>query len=207
MTSFLKFLVILLALSSSCLVKAQDNGNVKYSKFPLKIALGNHAVGFLYQNSFKAFNPHLSVGTELGLNKNQKHRLFVSSNLGFFRNEAIGNSITLDFDLGYRYTAKMGLFIETALGIGLLNQFHPADVYQQNDLDGSYEKVADRGTMASIIEFKTGIGYDFSIKSKRPFRIGINHVFFIQSPYFDLDKFPIMPQSTTNISITYKFRK
>ena len=202
-----KYLLILLALSSSYWVKAQDDSAIEYSKFPLKIAIGNHAVGFPYQNSFSAFNPHLSVGTERGLNKNQKHHLFISSNLGFIRNKVIGNTITMDLDFGYRYTHVKGLFFETALGIGLLDQFHPRAIYKQNTTDGTYKKVSDKGTFASLIGFKMGIGYDFSKKSNRPFRIGLTHNFFIQTTYFDVKNFPIMPQSTTNILITYKFIK
>jgi len=207
MTTFKKYLFILFALSCSFLMKAQGSSPIEYSKFPLKIALGNHAVGFPYQNSFSAFNPHLSIGTELGLNKNQKHRLFLSSNLGFIRNKVIGNTITADFDLAYRYTHKKGLFIETAFGLGVLDQFHPRDIYELNPADGTYKKSSDKGTFASLIGLKMGIGYDFSKNSNRPFRIGINHNFFIQTVYFDVMSFPIMPQSTTNITITYKFKK
>ncbi len=206
MAALRKYLLILLALSSSYLMQAQDDSSIEYSKFPLKIAIGNHAVGFPYQNSFNAFNPHFSVGTERGLNKNQKHHLFVSSNLGLIRNKVIGNTITIDLDLGYRYTHKVGLFIETGLGLGMLDQFHPRDIYEQTN-DNSYQKVKDKGTFASLIGIKTGIGYDFSKNSKNPFRIGINHNFFIQTIYFDLANFPIMPQSTTNITITYKIKK
>ena len=207
MTRLRKYLLILFALSSSYLIKAQDASPLAFYKFPLKINIGNHVVGFPFQNSFNAFNPHFSVGTELGLNKNQKHRLLLSSNLGFIRNKIIGNTITIDFDLGYRYNHKTSFFIETAFGLGALNQFHPRDIYKLNTTDGTYEKISDNGTFASLIEFKTGLGYDFSMNSTSPFRIGINHNFFIQTPYFDIENFPIMPQSTTNISITYKFKK
>lgn len=207
MTILRKLLLILLTLSSTYLIKAQDSRPIEYSSFPLKIAIGNHAVGFLYENSFKAFNPHLSIGTELALNRNQKHQLVTSSNLGFIRNKVIGNTIVIDFDLGYRYTHKSGVFIETALGLGLLEQFHPRDIYEQNVVDATYQKVEDKGTFASLIGLKTGIGYDFSKDSKHPFRLGINHHFFIQTSYFDVENFPIMPQSTTNITITYKFKK
>ncbi len=207
MTTLKKYLFILFAISSAHLVKAQDLSAIEYSKFPLKIAIGNHAVGFPYQHSFDAFNPYLSIGTERGLNRNPKHQLLASSNLGFIRNKVIGNTITIDFGLGYRYTHNRGLFIETALNVGLLDQFHPRDIYEQNTSDGSYEKISDKGTFASLIGFKTGLGYDLSKHSKHPFRIGMDHNFFIQTSYFDIESFSIMPQSTTSISITYKFKK
>ncbi len=90
--------VFLLALLSSSFINAQDSTKV-YSKSPIKVALGNHVhvIGFLFENLFNPFNPHFSVETEYRLNKHQKHRLFVSSNLGFIRKKLIGNAITIRF--------------------------------------------------------------------------------------------------------------
>lgn len=207
MPKSIKYLLILFLLSNAYWLKAQDNSPIAYSKLRLKVALGNHTVGFPYQNSFAAFNPHLSVGTELSLNNNQKHQLFTSANVGFFRNKVIGNTITMDIDFGYRFIHKKGIFIETALGLGVLEQFHPRAIYELNPSADSYKKIKDKGTFASMIGLKMGIGYDFSKQSNRPFSIGISHNFFIQTPYFDVDNFPIMPQSTTNISIIYKLKK
>ncbi len=207
MTIFKKYVLILLAVSSSYLLNAQDTTPIEYAKYPLKLSLGNHVVGFPLENLFSSFNPHLSIGTERGINKNQKHHLFVAASLGFFRNKVIGNTLFLDLDLGYRFTHKRGLYVETSLGLGTLNQYHPRATYQQNTTDGSYKKRNNKGFFASSIALKLGIGYDFSKKSNLPVRIGIHHNAFIQTTYFDVDNFPIMPQSTTNISITYKFKK
>lgn len=200
-------LLILLAFSYTCLLRAQENEQIEYSNYPLKISLGNHAVGFPFQNSFDALNPHISLGTEKGLNKSNTHRPFIASSLGLIINKFIGNTITLDLDLGYRFTAKGGLYLDMALGLGILNQFHPNDIYIQNATDGSFQKVNDNGRLSSLISLKTGFGYDFSRKTSLPFSIGISHDFFIQTSYFDVANFPIMPQSTTNILITYKFKK
>jgi len=205
MSTPVKFLLLIAAFLCSNFIKAQ--GDVAYSKFPLRIEIGNHVVGFPFQNSFNSFNPNFSVGTERGLNKSQKYHLFVSTDLGFIRNKVIGNTLTFDLNLGYRYTHRAGLFFETSLGLGILDQFHPREVYTLNESENRYEKSSDSGMFASLIGLKTGIGYDFSKKSNLPFRIGISHDFFIQAPYFDVANFPIMPQSTTNISFTYKFKK
>lgn len=192
----------------SCIFVAHaQNEEVQFAKFPLKISFGNHAVGFPFQHSFKAFNPHFSLGTEFGLNKNLKHQIYISSNLGFIRNKVIGNTIPLDVDFGYRYLHKTGLFLETTLGLGILKQYHPRNVYQYSESNETYDKISDKGLTTSLVGFKMGMGYDFSSNNQHPFRIGINHHFFIQTTYFEIDNFPIMPQSTTNISITYKFKK
>lgn len=206
MVTIRKYLLILIAISASYFTNAQAS-EVEYSKLPLKIEIGNHVVGFPFENSFTAFNPHISIGTEIGINKNQKHQLFAATNLGYVNNKIIGNSILFDFDLGYRFTMKGGVFVKTSLSLGILNQYHPNDIYQQNIENGDYVKVDDKGTTASLVGLKMGIGYDFSKNTKFPFRVGLTHNFFIQSPYFDVKSFPIMPQSTSNISITYKFKK
>jgi len=207
MVRSIKFFLIIFALSSSSLIKAQENEKTEYSKFPLKVALGNHAVGFPFQNVLSASNPFLSLGSELNLNKNIKHRLYFSPSLGFIRNKVIGNTIALDLKIGYRFMHRAGPYLEVDLGLGILDQFHPRVIYEQNETDGSYEEIKDRGTFASLISNNFGIGYDFSKNSKYPFRLSLNHNFFIQSPYFDVESFPIMPQSTSSITLTYKFKK
>ncbi len=207
MVTLRKYLLIFIGLLGVHISIAQDANASSYTKFPLKIAIGNHAVGFPFQNSFNAFNLHLSLGTELGLNKNLKHSLFLSSDLGYISNGVIGSSINLNVDFVYRYTHKTNFFLETALGIGMLNQFHPRDIYALNESDGTYDKISDNGTIASLIGFKTALGYDFSKKTDFPFRIAFSHHFFIQTAYFDLRNFPIMPQSSSNILISYKFKK
>ncbi len=207
MSTSIKFLIIISVLCCSSISKAQDSNTTTYAKFPLKVAIGNHAVGFLYQNSFDSFNPSFSVGTEKGLNKNLKHHLFLPLNLGFVRNKVIGNTVTIDLGFGYRYTHSGGIYLETNLGLGVLNQFHPREIYIQNATDGTYEKATNSGKFATLVGLRTGIGYDFSKKSDAPWRIGLSHNFFIQAPYFAVMSFPIMPQSTTNISLSYRFKK
>lgn len=207
MKSLIKYLIVLYSISSVLALQAQSEDEVSYSRFSAKAAIGNHAVGFPFQNSFSAINPHFSLGAEYGINKNPKNRFFAATNLGFIGNDVIGNTITLDLDLGYRFTHKSGLLFETDLGLGILNQYHPGDIYELDTSDGTYDKIKDKGTSASLVGFRMGLGYDLSRKSDFPFRLSLNHHFFIQSPYFDVKNFPIMPQSTTNITVTYKFKK
>jgi len=188
-------------------IQAQDSEAPSYSRLPIKLSVGSHTVGFPFQNLFSSPNSSLAIGTELGINKNRKHQLYTAANLGFVRNKAIGNTATLSIDLGYRFTSKSNLFFESALGIGMANQFHPTTIYQLNSDTEVYEEVKDRGINASLIGLDVGLGYDFSNNSSTPFKLSIHHRFFIQSPYFDVESFPIMPQSITNITLTYKFKK
>ncbi len=199
-------LLIFWTVSSCVLLKAQEENNSSYLRFSLKLNLGNHAVGFPFENTFSTFNPYGSIGTELRLNRSSKHRLFLATNLGVVRNQIIGNSVNLDCDLGYRYTSGFGIYGEMAPSIGIMNQFHPADIYEQRS-DGSYAKVNDTGFFASTIGLKLGAGYDLSQRTAIPITLGIHHNFYLQTSYFDVASFPIMPQSTTNISITYKFER
>lgn len=202
-----KCVFILFVLTCSSLAKAQNTDTKAYSKFPLNVVIGNHGVGFPLQNLFQVPNLHLSIGSEFGLNKSKTRRLFFAPSLGFFQNKVIGSTFTLNADFGYRYTLKSGIFTETGLRIGFLNQFHPRSIYEQNPADATFHKVKDKGTQSSLLGFNLGIGYDFSKKHKAPIRVGINHNFFIQTTYFDVANFPIMPQTTTNITLSLKFKK
>ncbi len=207
MKLFLPLIFILIVFSNGDRLQAQENQTHQFSRFSLKNAMGNHAVGFPYENAFLAFTPHVSIGLEMGLNAAKRHGLFIASNLGFIKNEVIGNTIYTDFDLGYRYTSKPAIFMEISLGLGVLDQFHPEDIFQRNTSDGSYEQVNDTGRFSSLVALKTGIGYDISMISNLPITIALTHNFFIQTSYFDVKAFPIMPQSTTNILLTYKFKR
>lgn len=207
MRAFLKSIIFLISLSFAIELQAQENNQSEYYKLPLKIAMGNHAVGFPYQNTFSSLHPNISIGSEFPLNKNHKHQLYLSSNIIFIDNNIIGNTIASDLNGAYRFVHSKGIFIENELGLGIVNQYHPRAIFELNSEDGSYSKIDDNGTLSSLIGIRSGIGYDLFRKYNLPIKIGINHYFFIQTSYFDVVSFPIMPQSTTNITIHYKFKK
>lgn len=204
-----KVIILLSLISVSLSIKAQNDAaqTDKYYKLPLQISFGNQCVGLAYQNLFSAFNPSLSVGTEIGYNKRIKHRISQTASIGFFANDVIGNTVSLSTDFCYRYNHKSGVFADISLGLGLLNQFHPRDIYEYNSTTGEYDKVKDFGKLAALLENGLSLGYDLSKTTKYPISIFVKHNFFIQSPYFDIKSFPIMPQSITQIGLKINIKK
>jgi|GEM_PF-3034636 len=204
-----KFILCTCLLCISQLTKSQSNtiDSIEYYRFPLQVSFGNQCVGLPYQNVFSTFNPAFYLGTEVGYNKNRKHHICQTAGLGFYANEVIGNTITLNSDFCYRFTHKSGVFADISLGLGIINQFHPRDIYEYSPSTGAYDKVKDYGKLAILLENGLSLGYDLSYKTKIPISIFIKHNFFIQTPYFDLKSFPFMPQSITQIGLKIKIRK
>jgi hypothetical protein len=204
-----KLLFTICFLSLSLFSKAQEKtGNpVMYFKMPLQVSIGNQVVGFPNQNEFSAINPSFSLGTEIGYNKSLTHRICQTFSTGYIVNDVIGNTVTLSSDFCYRFTLKKGVFADLSLGLGMLFQQHPRDVYAYVPAIEGYKKSEDNWKPASLIEYAISLGYDFSRNSKCPVSIFVRSNFFIQSPYFPTEMFPIMPQSITQLGLRFKFRK
>ena len=199
-------LVILLA-TLPIITEARTNSDSSgYFKYPVRIAFGSQAVGFPYQNLFTSFNPCFTVGTEFRYNKNEKHRICQTLNLGYSISDEIGNKMMLSSDFCYRYTHSSGVFADVSLGLGLVNQYHPRKTYEYNSSSGEYDPVKDKGKFGIMLGYGMSLGYDFSRKTKCPVSVFLNNTFYIQSPYFDYKDFQIMPQSTIKIGLTIKIR-
>jgi len=202
-----KYAIVLFLIIASTGIYGQEAESIEYRRFPIKLSIGNHVVGFPFQNLSSSFNPAFSLGTEWVLNKNPKHSIIIPAQLGFIQNDIIGSSVNFDIGVGYRFTHAKGVFLSTNLNLGLLNQYHTRTIYSFNSTDGTYQEVKDTGTAASYSGFRLALGYDLNRMLKKPFSIGLEHHFYFQSPYFPIESFPIMPQSTTSITITHKFVK
>ena len=188
--------------------EAQNNpAPVQYYKQPVRLSFGNQVVGFPFQNLFTSFHPGLMAGTEFGYNKSEKHRICQTLNLGFSFSRQIGNKVMLSSDFCYRYTHPSGAFAELSFGFGVLNQYHARETYKFNSSSGEYDRVGDPGKFGTMLGYGMGLGYDFSRKGGFPVSVFIKNTFFIQSPYFDLKDFPVMPQSTLQAGLTIKIRK
>ena len=182
-----------------------EKSNLQYSKLPIKIAFGNQDVGLGFQNIFSSFNPNVELGTEYIYNKNLNHQIGQTAEIGFTKNDVLGNKLSLTSGFFYRYTHKSGLFIDCGIEIGIAQQFHQRQVYEYDALNNQYVEGKNVGKTTFVGGYGLSLGYDLSRKTKLPLSIYINYNFSIQYPYLDLDMFPFMPQSTTQIGITYKF--
>jgi hypothetical protein len=190
------------------LVAAQSNpGNAVYSRLPVRILFGNQSVGFPYQNLSSAFRPAFAIGTEFRYNKNPKHRLFQTAGISYSSSEEIGNKAILGTEFGYRFTHQTGLFADISLGLGIVSQSHPRAIYQYNSATGEYDSTKDKGTGGMALINGMSLGYDFSKKGKYPLSVFLKNSIFIQSPYFAVKSFTIMPHSFTQIGLSLKIKK
>ena len=201
-------LLAFLLITLPVITEARTNpDSTHYFKLPVRISLGSQVVGFPYENLFSSFNPTFSIGTEFRYNKSEKHRIYQTLNLGFSSSPQIGYKLMLNSDFCYRYTHSSGVFADISIGLGLANQYHPRETYKYNEATGEYDHVKDRGVFGLMLGYGMSLGYDFSRKTRIPVSVFVKNTFFVQSPYFDLKDFQIMPQSTIQIGFTIKIRK
>ena len=204
-TSGFVFLVFLIFSTSAQSKNLSDS--IQFQKISLQLSFGNQCVGFPYQNLFSAFNPSFSAGIEYRYNKNLKHSLIQTARFNFNGNQSIGNSFAFITEFRYRYTHKSAFFADASVGLGFLNQYHPREIYKLNTETGEYNKVKDKGKGGNVVGYGISVGYDFSKKTKYPVAVFIRNNFWIQTPYFETTMFPIIPQSITQIGLTYKFKR
>ena len=202
------FVALAVLLSIPTFVEAKINSDsIQFRKVYFQISYGNQCVGFPYQNLFNAFNPSISAGIEYRYNKNYKHSLIQTARFNFNGNQSIGNSFAFITEFRYRYTHKTAFFADASIGLGFLNQYHPRDIYKLNTETGEYDKVQDKGKGGNVVGYGISMGYDFSKRTKYPLAVFVRNNFWIQTPYFETTMFPIIPQSITQIGLTYKFKR
>lgn len=182
---------------------AQDGHHYKY---PIKLMYGNHSVG-TGENGFDNFNPNVVLETELQYNKSKRHKIGQTAGVGFSKNTVIGNKVYLKTATFYRYTHKIGAFVDIGIDLGMNQQFHPRDVYVYDEESGKYEAKNDYGITTVMGGFEIGLGYDFSEKEILPVSVFLRFNNYVQAPYLDLDVFPVMFQTVTQIGVNFKIKK
>jgi len=200
------FLSVFWILAAAAPLSAQS-GPV-FGRLSVNGALGAHSVGFPFQNLLNGRGFALSsLGLEIRLNKSLKHSLFLASNTALIKNSTIGNTVLFGSDLGYRFTSKSGVYGSLALGLGALWQAHTWETYRFDADSGTYVSANDKGKFASQLGGSIALGYDFSRKYSKRYTVFVKNQFFIQSPYFDVKAFPIMPQNMVQIGLNVKLNQ
>jgi hypothetical protein len=176
-----------------------------FGRLSVNAALGAHSVGFPFQNLLAGRGFALSsLGLEIRLNKSLKHSLFLASNTAIIKNSTIGNTVLFGSDLGYRFTSKSGVYSSLALGLGALWQSHTRETYRYDADSDIFLSANDKGKFASQVGGSIALGYDFSRKHGKRYAVFLKNQFFIQSPYFDVKAFPVMPQNIVQIGLNVK---
>ncbi len=146
-------------------------------------------------------HPGLSVGTELSLNGNAVHNLFVTANIGSYLHVRNHAALFINTEFGYRITARSGYYFEVLAGAGYMHTWLDGTVYEIGD-DGLVYEIADPGRPAFMPSVTVGLfGWDFSKKNLGNFRTFIRLQAFGQYPYNTV----MLPHLALQAGVTYYF--
>lgn len=171
------------------------------SRFRLKAGVGNHQIGFPYQNIFQSSNPAILVGGELRLNKSFENQLVQSLEVRAVSNEELGQSMALATSLNYQKYFRNHWFAGIGIGLGLVNQRSDGNAFELLS-NGEFQSVDYSEINGSFVQLPMVLGAD--IKSVM---LSVEYIPYIQAPFYSSAAFPIMPQSIIQLSITFKFKK
>ena len=177
-----------------------------YRRWSLQGAIGNHTIGYPFQNYAASFNPSLSLETDFRLNKNPRHTFSIGLANTWLFNQPTGNTLIVQLGFAYRYTHRSGVFGKIGLDLGNSFFFHSGEAYAYNAETQSYS-IASNSFATSYSGYQLSLGYDLDPKMDLPWAFFLRNRFGIQSPYFDADLFPILPQNFLELGIIYRFRK
>lgn len=202
------FPVLTFLLCASPQLKAQDFDDEHSfgERLALSLALGNHSVGFPLQNQLKAFHPAISnLGLECRLNRSRKHSLLLGARTSLIANEVVGNSLLLGLDLSYRYTHPSGIYTQLAIEMGALSQRSARDAFPYPSLSDGFE-AETLSQSSSYSGLAWYLGYQLKGPRLQNFSLFLSQRFFIQTPYFAVAAFEIMPQNLLSIGLRYQIQ-
>lgn len=96
----------------------------------------------------------------------------------------LGTDLIVVPEAGWSWTGRSGLTFDTALGLGLRQQFVRGDLYRVSS-DGSIEDGTDWGLLFGITNIKFHLGYDFSTRTDLPLRVTLGPRFQGTFPQWD----------------------
>ncbi|MEM6345883.1 MAG: hypothetical protein AAF927_18460 [Bacteroidota bacterium] len=196
------FLLLLLLILSSPYLRAQElvQDHSFGERLSLHLAIGNHSVGFPLQNQFKAFNPALSqLGITVRLNRSTKHSLLLGLSTSGIRNEVVGNSWLLGLELAYRYRHPSGVYTQLGLEMGALSQRSVREAYSFPFPSDDFQP-----EQLSLNTSYSGLAWQLGYQFDQRLSVFLSQRFFIQSPYFSVAVFDILPQNVLAIGLSYQ---
>lgn len=186
-------------------LSAQDTPKAKKQDFPISVSYNNHSWAFPLGSIFRA-NPQypgLTIGTELNYRVRTKTTLFQSFEVGGFLNSASGNGSYANTNFGFRYTGKRVIMFDVGLGLGLFKSYHINDTYQQQE-NGSYLKVKDKGINALSNNIFLSLGYDLSVKHNRNLMVFARYQWIASGAYWSLTT--IRPNGLFHVGVRRSLR-
>lgn len=150
---------------------------------------------------YSQFHPGMEFTAEEYLNKNEKNRLFLKGNLGFYYHRFIQTSVWIYPSVNYRRTLNNRLTLGTGLGFGYAVSFEDGDVFTLND-DGVYKKKSFLAGRSQFIgQFELGASYLVNKENPEGLRIHLSLKSYLQGTYVK-NYVPLVPINSLQVGIS-----
>lgn len=179
----------------------------RQERWSLHLAVGNHTVGFPFQNLLAQANPAITdVGIGFQLTKSRTHRLSLRSQSSFIWNDEVGNAWLNGLSLRYVYAHQSGVFAGIELNMGSLRQRYPRETYAYQASSKQFVLTESERIQASYSGFGLLLGYDLHKLDRQGISLFLRSKFYFQVPYFNAQAFPIMPQNMLELGVQLPFQ-
>ncbi|MBC7889076.1 MAG: hypothetical protein H7Z13_14465 [Ferruginibacter sp.] len=164
-----------------------------YRNFPIVAGIQFHSFSVPFKDMGAGFsNVGLMLGTEFSFNGRQNW--VQGFTIGGYRNKHAGDGAFAFTQTIYRPTIYRNFFAEIKAGVGVLHNFHPVDVYKEQN--GEWINAGKKGK--TMLMAPVGLGFGFnSYKEGIYFSPFVSYELFLSKDYNDL--LPLVPGSVIQI--------
>ena len=127
-----------------------------------------------------AVHPGGLVGIDVWLNPHPHHGFVLTGNLAAYHHPRSHTAMLAYPEMGYRYTARVGISAEALAGVGLAYQRLPTPVVTKTD-DG-FREHPDRGRVLLVPSGVIGVGWDLARRTRAPLRLFVRTQVFGRYP-------------------------
>ena len=142
------------------------------------------------------FHPGIEFEYNWSINKNTKHQLYASANLGAYYHRFMhtGLKIYPEFNYNYQFAKKWSALVD--VGGGYLHSFENVAALELNN-DGAYEKVNRlKGRPQFLFGFE--VGFTYTLDKLNQTKIFCSFGSFMQGPFVS-GYVPLLPYNNFNI--------
>jgi hypothetical protein len=144
-----------------------------------------------------------AIGSQL--NQSLRHRLFLNLKLAYLYQKHAQHGLQLYPELGYRFTMRNGIGIESGLGLGYMHAFTDLQQFKLNE-NGAYKKVPNRGRPSFLASLNIGLSYDLQRKKDIPIRLFSLYQPWFQTPFVK-SYVPVLPNGALHVGSAFYFSR
>jgi hypothetical protein len=166
----------------------------------LVMSVFNNAIAFPFSGKagviHKPFHPGVMVGVSRQINKNAHHQLHAGIKSAYFYQQLVQHGIQVYPEIGYRFSSKIGIILESRMGAGYMLSIPDIDQFSLNE-NGQYQK--EKNIRSSLLVSLSPVaGYDLRKRTKIPALVFMQYQLAFQTPYVK-SYVPVLPNSAFHI--------